>query len=122
MTPGIETIRVDDATFDDALARFAWVDEQLIPKTELGRAPDRNEHLDRYAFTALCEALRSEEFDEDPFETIGDLELPGVFTDEDDAWNAIKAFYAERACVLLHVGDAEEFIVGREIAARLGLS
>ena len=121
MSTGIETITVTDADFDTALARFAWVDEQLILKTELGRALERDEILDRYTFTALCEALRSEEFFEDPLETVQDLELPGVFASEDDAWDAINAFYAERACVLLHVGDAEEFIVGREIALRLGL-
>lgn len=118
----IETIQVSDAAFDQALSRFGLIDDQLVPVTELGRALERDEHLTRYAFTGLCEAVRSEEFEEDPFETAKDLELDATFTDEDDAWDAIKDFYAERACVLLHVGDAEEFIVGREIVIRLGLA
>ena len=66
MNTGIESVTVSNASFDDALGRFAWVDEQLILKTALGRALERDEILDRYAFTALCEALRSEEFFEDP--------------------------------------------------------
>lgn len=117
----IETIQVSNAAFDQALSTFALIDEQLVPVTELGRALEPDEQLTRYAFTGLCEALRSEEFEEDPFETAQDLELETTFTDEDDAWDAIKDFYAERGCVLLHVGDAEEFIVGREIIMRLGL-
>jgi hypothetical protein len=117
----IETIRVSDETFDNALAKFGFIDESLVLIAELGRQLERDEKLDRYVFTGLCEALRSEEFDEDPFETVQDLELEQVFATEDDAWDAIKDFYAERLCVVLHVGDAEEFIVGREIALRLGL-
>lgn len=117
----IETVRVTDAAFDEALTRFALIDDQLVSVAALGRTLERDEELSRYAFTGLCEALRSEEFEEDPFETVQDLELEQTFTDEDDAWEAIKDFYAERACVLLHVGDAEEFIVGREIVMRLGL-
>jgi hypothetical protein len=117
----IETIHVSDETFDAALARFGFIDESLVPIAELRRELERDEKLDRYVFTGLCEALRSEEFDEDPIETAQDLELEQVFATDEDAWDAIKNFYAERACVLLHVGDAEEFIVGREIAIRLGL-
>jgi hypothetical protein len=117
----IQTVQVSDQTFDDALERFAWVGEQLVSRVSMGRVLERKEILDRYAFTSLCEALRSEEFDEDPLETVLDLELEAVFTDEDDAWEAIKAFYSSRGCVLLHVGDAEEFIVGQEILITLGL-
>ena len=116
----IETISVSDETFDAALVRFGFIDESLVSIQELGRTLERDEKLDRYVFTGLCEALRSEEFEEDPLETVQDLELEQVFASEDDAWDAIKAFYTERACVLLHVGDAEEFIVGREIALKLG--
>lgn len=117
----IQTVQVSDNTFDDALGRFAWVNEQLISRVSMGRVLERKEVLDRYTFTSLCEALRSEEFDEDPLETVLDLELEAVFTDEDDAWEAIKEFYSSRGCVLLHVGDAEEFIVGQEIVMTLGL-
>ena len=117
----IETIRVSDETFDATLARFGFIDESLVSIQELGRKLERDEKLDRYVFTGLCEALRSEEFDEDPLETVQDLELEQVFATEDDAWDAIKDFYSERACVLLRVGDMEEFIVGREIALKLGL-
>ena len=117
----IQTVQVSDNTFDDALERFAWVGEQLISRVSMGRVLERKEILDRYGFTSLCEALRSEEFDEDPLETVLDLELEAVFTDEDDAWEAIKDFYSSRGCVLLRVGDAEEFIVGQEIVITLGL-
>jgi hypothetical protein len=116
----IREIRVSDNDFDAALERFAVISEQLVPKTEVGRELERDEVLTRYAFTGFVEALRSEEFDEDPLETALDLELPGVYESDDEAWDAIKAFYAERACVLLRVAEAEEFIVGDEILAKLG--
>lgn len=117
----ISIIPVTDQVFDAALERFAFIDESLVEKTTLaGRKLDRDEILDRYQFTSLVEALRSEEFGEDALETVQDLELPDVFESEDAAWEAVKEFYADRDCVLLHVGDTEEFIVGREIAVRLG--
>jgi hypothetical protein len=116
----IETLRVSDDDFDTALDRFAVIEESLVLKSELNRALEDDEILDRYAFTAFVEALRSEEFDESPFSTAADLELERDFASEDDAWEAIKDFYAARACVLLIVGETEEFIVGQEIATKLG--
>jgi hypothetical protein len=53
--------------------------------------------------------------------TAAELEIEGEFASEDDAWEAIKDFYTSRGCVLLIVGEAEEFIVGREVVAHLGL-
>lgn len=120
-TTDIQTVAVTDERFDDALERLALVDDRLVERAELGREPDEDELLDRYAFTGLVEAVRSEEFEEDPLETALELELEGPFANEDEAWEAIKRFYADRACVLLRVGDAEELVVGREIVARLGL-
>ncbi len=117
----IETLRVIDDTFDAVLQRFAVVDEMLVLKTDLGRDPERKELLDRYGFTAFAEALRSDEFDEDPYLTAAELELEREFESEDDAWDAILEFYASRDCVLLIVGEFEEFVVGREIVATLGL-
>jgi hypothetical protein len=120
LNAAIREIRVSDTDFDAALDRFAVIDEQLISRADVGRDLERDEVLTRYAFTGFVEALRSEEFDEDPLETVEDLELPGVYESDDEAWNAIKAFYAERACVLLRVAEAEEFIVGDEIVDKLG--
>ncbi len=117
----IETLSVTDDAFDAALERFAVVDEMLTPKADLGREPERKELLDRYGFTAFVEALRSDEFDENPFETAAELELEREFESEEDAWDAILEFYASRDCVLLIVGEFEEFVVGREIVATLGL-
>jgi hypothetical protein len=117
----IRTVQVSDEVFDAALSRFAVVGEQLKLKTELSRAPKDDEILDRYAFTAFVEALRSEEFFEDPLETVLDLELTQNFASEDVAWEAILEFYSERACTLLLVGEAEEFIVGDELLQTLGL-
>ena len=117
----IETLSVTDDTFDAVLQRFAVVDEMLTLKTDLGREPERKEILDRYGFTAFAEALRSDEFDENPFETAAELELEREFESEEDAWDAILEFYASRDCVLLIVGEVEEFVVGREIVATLGL-
>jgi hypothetical protein len=114
-------MRISDEVFDAALEVFAVVGEQLKPKTELSRAPKEDEILDRYAFTAFVEALRSEEFFEDPLETVLDLELTQEFASEDAAWEAIKDFYSERACTLLLVGESEEFIVGDELLEALGL-
>ncbi len=117
----IETLPVSDERFDAALDQFAVIDETLTPKSDLNRELEAKEILDRYAFTAFAEALRSDEFEESPFDTAADLELAQDFDSEDDAWEAVKAFYASRGCLLLLVGDTEEFIVGPEIAARLGL-
>ena len=75
----IETLSVSDDAFDAALERFAVVSEMLVLKTDLGREPERKEILDRYAFTAFVEALRSDEFDENPFETAAELELEREF-------------------------------------------
>ena len=106
----IETLRVTDEAFDAALERFAVVDEMLTLKSALGREPERKEILDRYGFTAFAEALRSDEFEENPFETASELELEREFDSEDDAWDAILEFYASRDCVLLLVGEFEEFL------------
>ncbi len=118
----IQTLHVTDQTFDAALEPFAVVGDQLKRKTDLSRAPKEDEILDRYAFTAFVEALRSEEFGEDPIETVLDLELTQTFASEDEAWEAIKRFYSERACTLLIVGKTEEFIVGDELLETLGLT
>jgi hypothetical protein len=116
----IETLHLSDDTFDSALERFAVIEESLVLKTELNRELEDDEILDRYAFTGFIEALRSDEFEESPFDTAADLELEREFASEDDAWNAIKDFYAARACVLLIVEETEQFIVGHEIAVKLG--
>ncbi len=118
----ILTLRVSDQTFDLSLEPFAVVGDQLKLRTELSRAAKDDEVLDRYAFTAFVEALRSEEFFEDPLETVLDLEMNEPFDSEDAAWEAIKEFYAERACTLLIVGKNEEFIVGDELLRTLGLT
>ncbi len=117
----IQTLAIDDQTFDAALEFFAVVGDQLKPKSELSRAAKDDELLDRYGFTAFVEALRSETFFEDPLETVLDLELNQPFDSEEAAWEAIKDFYSERACTLLQVGDTEEFIVGDELLYSLGL-
>jgi hypothetical protein len=117
----IQTLNVTDQTFDAALKFFAVVGDQLKLKSELSRDAKEDEILDRYAFTAFVEALRSEEFFEDPLETVLDLEMDDPFESEDAAWEAIKDFYAERACTLLVVGTNEEFIVGDELLHTLGL-
>lgn len=117
----IKTLHVTDQTFEAALALFAVVGDELKAKSDLSREAKSDEILDRYAFTAFVEALRSEEFFEDPFETVLDLELTKTFSDELEAWEAIKDFYSERACTLLTVGQDEEFIVGDELLETLGL-
>ncbi len=117
----IQTLVVDDQTFDAALEFFAVVGDQLKLKSEMSRAAKDDEALDRYAFTAFVEALKSEEFSEDPLETVLDLEMFEPFESEEAAWEAIKDFYSERACTLLQVGHGEEFIVGDELLHSLGL-
>jgi hypothetical protein len=117
----IETLHLSDDAFDTALERFAVVDESLELKEALNRPLERKEILDRYAFTAFVEALRSDDFEEDPFMTAVELELEQEFDSEDSAWEAIKEFYSSRGCLLLIVGEREEFIVGREVLTHLGL-
>ncbi len=117
----IQTLHITDQTFDAALEPFAMIGEELKLKSELSRAAKADEQLDRYAFTGLVEALKSQEFEEDPLETVLDLEITQPFESEEAAWEAIKSFYAERACTLLLVGETEEFIVGNELLQTLGL-
>ncbi len=116
----IQTIELTDEAFDNALAKFALVKDELVLLTETKKKPDKDELMDRYNFTSLCEAMNSQEFEDDAVQTAQDLELAQSFDDETDAWQAIQDFYAARACVLLQVGDGEEFIVGEEIAKRFG--
>jgi hypothetical protein len=117
----IETLHVSDDAFDGVLDRFAVVDESLERKADLNRPLEKKEILDRYAFTAFVEALRSDDFEEDPFVTAAELEIEGEFDSEESAWVAIKDFYSSRGCLLLIVGEREEFIVGREVLLHLGL-
>jgi hypothetical protein len=121
----LPVVFVDDATFDAALAAWVFVDEVLVPSKSISRKLKDKEVIDRYAFTAFVEALRADEFEDDPFATLADLELPVDYDDEDEAWQAICDFYASRACVLLRVGASEaghcdEFIVGEELASHFG--
>ena len=113
-------VLTDDA-FDAALERYAVVDDQIVTRESLGRAVGPDEVLTRYAFTGFVEAVHSDEFDESALDTVLDLELEGEFESEEAAWEAVKAFYSTRACVLLQVGEAEWFIVGSEVLVRLGL-
>ena len=117
----IKILHVTDSVFDAALEPFAMIGEELKRKSELSRAAKADEALDRYAFTGLVEALKSQEFEENPLETVLDLEITQPFESEEAAWEAIKSFYAERACTLLIVGQTEEFIVGDELLETLGL-
>lgn len=117
----IETRTLSDEAFDEVLERFALVDDGLVLRSELARPVEPDEVLDRYTFTGLVEALRSDEFEESALETAAELEIEEPLHSEDEAWVAVRAFYAERACLLLRVGEGEEFIIGHEVAARLGL-
>ncbi|HEX2865105.1 MAG TPA: hypothetical protein VHN99_11095 [Deinococcales bacterium] len=119
---GLPLVVVSDEAFDEALARFAVVDDQIVPRGSLGRPVERDEELSRYAFTGYVEALRSDEFDESALDTVQDLELEGRFETEDDAWEAVKRFYATRDLALLRVGEGEWFVVGPELLERLGLA
>lgn len=88
--------------------------ERLAP----GERPAEDEVVDAYVFSGHVEALNAADIDEDVWETLDDLDLNA--RDEAEAWRKIKAWYAERDCVLLRVG-ADEYIVGQEVARRLGL-
>jgi hypothetical protein len=123
--PALPVVFIANAAFDAALAQWLFVDEVLVPRSSIERKLKNGEVIDRYAFTAFVEALRSAEFAEDPLETLADLELPNDYSDENEAWQAICDFYAARACVLLQVGetetdDCDEFIVGEELARHFG--
>jgi hypothetical protein len=124
-TPELPVVFISNADFDAALVQWLFVDEVLVPRNSITRKLKNGEAIDRYAFTAFVEALRSAAFEEDPFETLADLELPNDYSDEDEAWQAICDFYAARACVLLQVGETaadecDEFIVGEELARHFG--
>ncbi|WP_027480447.1 hypothetical protein [Deinococcus pimensis] len=113
---------MDDITltrdqFETFLSGLAQRDDRLV-KLAPGERAAPDETVDAYAFSAYVEALRADDIDGDVWGTLEDLELEAP--DEDAAWDAIKAFYLPRACVLLRV-DGDEFVVGEELARRLGL-
>lgn len=83
-----------------------------------GEVPSRDEAVDEYVFSGHVEALHSEDIDGDVWGTLADLDLTAP--SEERAWEQIKAFYLERGCVLLRV-DGDEYLVGEELAGRLGM-
>lgn len=111
------TISLSPEEFAAFLADLYERGERLERREAGGHyAPD--EAVDAYAFSAHVEALNTEEIDGELLETASDLGLPAP--DEARAWDAIRAWYLERGCVLLQVG-ADEYLLSEALAGRLKL-
>lgn len=113
----MNVIELTPEQFERFLGELHERDERLdlLPK---GAAPEPDEAVDEYVFSAHVEALRSEHIDGDIWGTLDDLELQA--NDEQEGWERVKAFYESRGCVLLRVAD-DEYLLGEELARRLGL-
>ncbi len=106
---------------EDAFGRFLSGLRERDDRLERlgpGEAPSKDEAVDEYVFSGHVEALRSESIDGDVWGTLADLDLTAP--SEERAWELIKAFYLERGCVLLRVGE-DEYLIGEELAGRLGM-
>ncbi|GGJ22490.1 hypothetical protein [Deinococcus roseus] len=102
---------------DTLLSTLIERDEKLLFKKDL--KPTKNDvPVDLYVFSGHLEALRSEELDGMLMEAIEDLGYEAK--DEDEAWEIVKAFYLPRKCTLMRV-EEDEYIIGDELARRLGL-
>lgn len=105
--------------FDALLASLRERDDRL----EIGPVEDGDEPVDAYALSAHVEALRAEDIDGDVWGTLEDLEMTA--RDEDEAWAKIRAWYLERGCVALFVGDEDgardEYLLAESLARRLKL-
>jgi hypothetical protein len=84
-----------------------------------GETYPRSEKVDAYVLSGHAEALLSEEFDGDVWDTLADIDEEAA--DEAEAWAKIKAFYLDRGNVLLRLGEGEEWIFEEALARRLGL-
>lgn len=112
-----QTLTLSRAELDQLLSSLVERDEKLVFKKDI-KPKKTDEPVDLYVFSGHLEALRSEELDGMLMETIEDLGYEA--RDEDEAWEIIKAFYLPRKCTLLKV-DEDEYIIGTELARRLGL-
>ncbi|WP_148234919.1 hypothetical protein [Deinococcus maricopensis] len=77
-----------------------------------------SETVDAYVLSGHVEALRTEDIDGDLWDALEDLDETAA--DEDEAWRKIRAFYLDRGCVALHVGD-DEYLLTEALARRLNL-
>lgn len=112
------TLHLPLADFEQHLSHFYERDEQLL-RREDGVTYPAKEAVDLYAISAYAEALLSEEIDGDLWGTLEDLEEKAG--SEEEAWAKIKRFYTERGCVVLHLGEGEEWIFAPEVLRLLGL-
>ncbi|MBX8465365.1 hypothetical protein [Deinococcus sp. RIT780] len=106
-----------DALLDSLFER----DDRLDLRRE-GETYRRDEVVDAYVMSGHAEALRSADVDGDVWGTLEDIEETA--DTEEEAWEKIVAFYLGRECVLVRVQDTEEpeeWILGQELARRLGL-
>ena len=103
--------------------------DERLERRAAGGVYRRDEAVDAYALSAHAEAFYSQEIEAEVWETLADLELEAA--SEEDAWAMIRAFYLERGCVLVRVGEEdgpdlpderEEWLFDEELARRLELT
>ena len=104
--------------FENLLARLYERGDRLEFRRS-GTDYPRSETVDAYVLSGHAEALLSDEFDGDVWDTLADIDEEAA--DEAQAWAKIKAFYLDRGNVLLHLGAGEEWIFEEALARRLGL-
>lgn len=111
-------VHLTQDAFATLLARLYERDDRLEFR-QSGETYPRSENVDAYVLSAHAEALLSNEFEGDLWETLADIDEQAA--DEAQAWAKIRAFYLDRGNVLLHLGAGEEWIFEEALAQRLGL-
>jgi hypothetical protein len=116
-----DVITLSAGQWDALLESLFERDDRLDLRRE-GETYRRDEVVDAYVMSGHAEALRSADVDGDVWGTLEDIEETA--DTEEEAWEKIVAFYLGRECVLVRVQDTEEpeeWILGQELARRLGL-
>ncbi len=106
----------------NALLESLFERDDRLDRRRDGETYRRDEVVDAYVMSGHAEALRSAEVDGDVWGTLEDIEETA--DTEEEAWEKIVAFYLSRECVLVRVEgteEPEEWVLGQELARRLGL-
>lgn len=111
-------IHLTPAQFETFLESLYERDDRLELRTP-GMSVRPDEIVDAYALSAHVEALRTEDIDGDVWDALEDLEETA--RDEEEAWQKVRAFYLDRGCIALRVGEEDEYILTEALARRLHL-
>lgn len=116
-----EVLNLSAPQWKDWLSSLYERDDRLEVRLA-GEHYPRSEAVDTYTLSAHAEALLSEEVDGDVWGTLEDIDETAG--NEEEAWDKICAFYAQRGCVRVCISglpEREEWILVGPLARRLRL-